>query len=462
MKKATMCYAVLAASAALALGSAFTAFASEWTNEDGEWAYKNNSGEYVKDSWQEDGGVSYYLGSDGYMLRSSLINVNDSYYYVNSSGAMVKNEWRQLNNTAWQSQTAEDTNWYYFDEKGRALRSKDGKATIQTIGNKKYIFDEFGRMLTGWITESAEMATEEDGWQQAIYYADGEEGGGALLTNAWLYTTVHDDSNEDDTDPSYWFYFSAGGKKKVSDQETISGKKYYFNEHGAAQTGWVQENGSDKWHYYGEDEDCSLRTDWFEAIPAEELHSEAHSDGTAYWFYASSKGDLTTSQIKTISGKSYAFNEYGELLTGLYKLNVDDKTITTYDEIESEDELPAEGDTEWGVYFFNETNGEMRTGTQNVELDGETYTYYFKTSGSTKGRGIDGIDGNYIYSNGKRLKAESGTKYQAVTYNGDRYLVNTSGTLAKKKTNVTDSDGIYYCTDSNGKITYEESEKYVK
>lgn len=455
-----MCYAVLAASAVLVLGSAFSAFASEWTNEDGEWAYKNNSGEYVKDSWQDDGTNTYYLGSDGYMKRSTLLEVNDVYYYVNSSGAMVKNEWRQLDNMSWQSQTPEETNWYYFDERGRALRSKDGKATVQTINNKKYIFDEYGRMMTGWISESAEALTEEDAWQQALYYADAEEGDGSILTNAWLFASVHDEDNEDDTDPSYWFYFSAAGKKTINEQKTIENKKYYFNEYGEAQTGWVQEG--ENWHFYGDEENCSLRTGWFEAVPDEDQHAEAHSDGTSYWFYASSKGDLTTGQIKSIDGKSYGFNEYGELLKGLYNLKVNDKKIESYDEIESEDDLPKEDDDESGVYFFNENSGELKTGTQSVDLDGETSTYSFEKSGSDKGRGTSGVDGNYLYIHGKRMKAESGTKYQVVEYNGYKYLVSTNGTLAKKKTNITDSDGIYYCTDSAGKVTYQESEKYQK
>lgn len=464
MKKGTTICAVLTASAVLTLGSAFAAFAAEWTIEDGEWAYKNNSGEYVKDTWQTNGNHDYYLGKDGYMLRSTLLEVNGNYYYVNSSGAKVTNEWRQIENASWQSQTAEDTNWYYFDNNGRALRSKDGSSTVQTIGDKKYIFDEFGRMLTGWITDTAEMSTEQDAWQQAVYYADGEEGGGALITNGWLYATVHDEDNEEDNEPSYWFHFSPGGKKTTSDQKTIDGKKYYFNEYGAAQTGWVREDDKEEWNYYGEGEDCSLRTGWFEAIPHEDMDSDAHSNETSYWFYSSGSGKLTTKQIKTIGNKSYAFNEFGGMLTGLQKLKIEDKAIEAHEKIESEDDLPT-GDGEWGVYYMNEENGEIRTGSQNVDVGGENYTYYFKTSGTTKGRGVHGIDGNYVYDNGKRLKADSGTKYQAVKFDKDsedEYLVNTSGVLAKKRTNITDSDGIYYCTDSTGKITYSGSEKQEK
>lgn len=459
MKKANISCAVLTASAILTLGSAFTAAAAEWTMEDGEWAYRDNSGAYVTDTWKADGNNSFYLGSDGYMVRNSLIEVNGNYYYVNSAGAMVKNEWRQLENAEWQSESPEDVNWYYFDEKGRALCSENGEPDVETVNGKKYIFDEYGRMLTGWITASAEFTTDEDAWQEALYYSDAEEGDGSILTNAWLNISVHDEENEDDSEPAYWFYFSAGGKKVVDEQKTINGKKYLFNAYGAAQSGWVQNEENGTWQYYGSEDSCSLKTGWFEAVPDAELDEESHSDDTAHWFYAtSSNAGVVTSQIKTVNSKSYGFNRYGEMLSGLYKLKVEDKVITEYAKIESEDDLPE--DDQWSVYFFHDTSGEMRTGAQTVELDGETYTYGFETGGTDKGKGINGIDGNYIYDNGKRLKAESGTKYQIVVYDGKEYLVNTSGVLAKKKTNVTDSDGIYYCTNESGEVTYEGSEKY--
>ena len=43
-----------------------------------------------------------------------------------------------------------------------------------------------------------------------------------------------------------------------------------------------------------------------------------------------------------------------------------------------------------------------------------------------------------------------------------RSLINTSGKIQKKKTNVKDADDKYYCTDNNGVITYEGNEKKEK
>ena len=59
MKKANFCYAVLAASAVLALGSAITSFAAGWQALGDEWTYVQNNGENVKDDWRQVDGKYY-------------------------------------------------------------------------------------------------------------------------------------------------------------------------------------------------------------------------------------------------------------------------------------------------------------------------------------------------------------------------------------------------------------------
>ena len=46
-----------------------------------------------------------------------------------------------------------------------------------------------------------------------------------------------------------------------------------------------------------------------------------------------------------------------------------------------------------------------------------------------------------------------------INFDGEEYLVNTTGAIQKKKNNVKDADDTYYCTDAKGKITYRGSEK---
>ena len=88
---------------------------------------------------------------------------------------------------------------------------------------------------------------------------------------------------------------------------------------------------------------------------------------------------------------------------GLYKMNLDGSDIFSYEEIESEDDLPEEGDA-WDVYHFGDSpkEGAMKTGSERIEIDGEEYTYEFKKSGSEKGKGYDGIVDGSIYIKGDR------------------------------------------------------------
>ena len=117
------------------------------------------------------------------------------------------------------------------------------------------------------------------------------------------------------------------------------------------------------------------------------------------------------------------------MLRGLYAITFekDGRTIAEAREIESEDELPGEDDDEY-LYFFGDSpkEGAMKTGTAALEIDGERYSYKFYTSGSKKGAGVNGIDDDCIYIQGRRMEAEDGTKYEPFEYKGEEYLINTS------------------------------------
>ena len=59
---------------------------------------------------------------------------------------------------------------------------------------------------------------------------------------------------------------------------------------------------------------------WFKTVPGEETDPEGYSDGDERWYYAEKDGDVVKSRIKKINGYYYAFDEYGKILEGLYKL----------------------------------------------------------------------------------------------------------------------------------------------
>lgn len=459
MKKRTFCYAVMTASAVLALGSSFSVFAADWKLTDGGWVYEENSGAYATDTWKSSGDKQYYLDKDGYMVTNTLLNINESYYYVNSSGAMVTNEWRFLQNPAWQGdELVDEGSWYYFGSNGRANVAKDGKANPVSVNGKDYVFDTYGRMLTGWISESAESVPEEE-WYNGMYYGDGD-GDGSIVTNAWVIMSVPDDDNEDESDPTYHFYFGSNGKKTVSADKTIGDKKYHFDDRGVSVYGW-DNSDTDGWRYYGDAEDPYLHTGWFQATPDEEMHADGYNDGSVYWYYASSKGVITEGELKSIDGKTYGFKSNGELITGLKRITTSEdnkKEIVAVNGVDSIDDVRDITDPNVSVIYFASGDGAVKTGTQTVTIDGTKYTFSFSSSGSPKGAGITGISSGYLYQNGNRLAAEEGTKYQIVSFTvkGEekQYVVNESGVVQKKKKNLKDSDGYYYCTNSDGTLLH--------
>ena len=103
-----------------------------WLKEDGYWYFYKN-GERVKLAWEQDSkGLWYWLGSDGKMVKSSLINWRDNKYYLKSDGSMASAEWIKFEN-----------GWRYFD--------KSGKMVIGWLRykNNMYYLNGKGYMLTG-------------------------------------------------------------------------------------------------------------------------------------------------------------------------------------------------------------------------------------------------------------------------------------------------------------------------
>lgn len=461
------------AAAAFSAGLSMVSFgATGWVQEDGEWCYYNSDGSKATDEFKKSGDNWFYLDSDGIMLRSSIVEKDDNYYYVNSAGAMVSNEWREVENEDGGSDEP-DTWWYYLQSNGKAVKASDSGDSVKTVnlststGSARFIFDEEGHMLTGWIDEDGEMLTDEEAWKEGLYYCD-PENGGRMVLNGWKYLEAEDDKNDDRDGDGYWFYFQSNGKKvKDTDQKTINGRKYRFNEYGAAIFEWFADpalSSSSTGLYYNSEEECWLSTGWFKAYPDEDIDPEGYEEDELYWYYADSKGELAASEIKTIKGQKYAFDAYGKMLHGLYKITFeeDNKTIAEAVEIESEDDLPDENEDVF-VYYFGDSpkEGVMKTGTCTLEIDGEKYYYKFRTSSSKKGAGVNGIDDGVIYIQGRRMEAEEGTKYEPFEYDGKEYLINTSGKIMKKKTNIRDADDVYYCTDKDGVIIYSGDEKYT-
>lgn len=520
---------------AFCLSASFASFAAEdevltgWVEGEDGWMYYDEDGYQVTDEWKKSGDNWFYLGSDGYILYEQLVEYDDYIYYVNEDGAMVKNQWVQMANE--ESDDADSENaavdvWYYFQNNGRAYVAGDNGTSFKTINGKKYAFDEDGKMLWGWVNDNSELCNAETEWHDAVYYC-GAENDGAMKTG-WQLIDVEEDrenlekNKDDDTVMYYYFYFMANGKRVQGDTKTINGEKYSFDEYGAMDYEWTiasdsvasmsQASPSEYYQWFNWEDYGNRVKGWFYTIPSENLNKKDYDDEMEHWYYALNGGSLVTSEIKTINGKKYAFNDKSEMLTGLQALKIDPSNpshiLASYP-VEDENAWEAflnqnpaySGDrgtydyTDTMLYYFGDDedeDGAMRVGKLKVELSGDTYNYYFLKSGTYKGvafgsqtglaRNYEGtfsddendlavsfIKDGYIYREGRRITADDDLRYEPVNKFGVKatssdelknfYLVNTSGQIQKNRHNTKDQDGNYYCTDKNGKITYFGTEK---
>ena len=542
MRKQTKLVAVLSASALLALGASMTSYAAGWTEENGTWVYYDNDGYAVTDEWRRSGNYWFWLNSDGEMATNELIEDDGDYYYVDSNGAMVTNRWIQLENEDMDDDNDSEYVWYYFQNNGKAYTASDNGVSFKTINGKKYTFDDEGQMLWGWIDESGERITDDEGWVDGMYYC-GTADDGAQVTG-WAQLHVVDDQVEtrfdrtlDEEEQDYWFYFNTNGKKVKAENgdkyetKTINGHKYAFDEDGVMAFEWndgfATEDSTDPtatvadWQYYNDRTAGNRAKGWFYEVPSENLHESEYDDGAAHWYYAKNDGTLYTNVIKTINGKKYAFNGYGEMLSGLQAIKTDDNgKILWSQKIDEESEIDAYVDVnaskydqlkqaidemknahDYDIYYFGSgDDGAMKLNSQNIDIDGEVYNFYFVKSGENKGKGFGTADvyeqyylsekkdveepkshvydDKAVYTNGLKVTADSDLRYQAVdvtsgkTYSrsevidmqgkkeaNNLVLINASGSIMKNKSSVKDGDDFYYRTNKYGVIIAISAEK---
>ena len=462
MKKQNKLVAVLSTSALLAMGASMTAFAAEgWIDENGIWVYYNSDGERATEEWKKSGDHWFWLDDNGEMASDQLIEYDDDYYYVNADGAMVSNQWVAIENEDAGDEDEPDYYWYYFQANGKAYKrsdsASDDSVSAKVINGKKYSFDEEGRMLYGWVS-GGERETGDDAWKNADYYfGDSDDG---AMSEGWRLISIVDDEFEEaqpgdeywDEDQDRWFYFQTTGKKVKADDEddevlttkTINGQKYGFDINGRMVSSWFTTatpdlasqniaSYSSSFMYFSTPEDGARYTDgWFKVVPGYYLEEDEYNDYTEYWYYADGDGNLYANTIKTINGKKYAFNENGRMIDGLVFLEMDGSSDIlsvipdedTYDTEEGFDEYVTEiayeeikNGTIRCYYFGDADDGSMKTGSEDVEIDGETFDFKFKESSSTKGAGIVGEDDHKLYNAGKLVRANSDDKYKVAAYN---------------------------------------------
>lgn len=462
MRKQTKIAAIVSAAALLAIGASMTSFAATgWQEEDGTWVYYNRAGEKVANSWEYSGDNRFYLDDAGNMATDSLIEDNDDYYYVDANGAMVRNRWVAIDNESAGEDNQPDVWWYYFQANGKAYKNSHASGTIfkRVINGKTYCFDEDGKMQYGWVKKDDGVTDYDDNAYQEAEYYFGDENDGAMSIG-WREIALSDVADAEDEQPgdSYWdsdqvrwFYFKASGAKQTSStNKTINGRKYGFDQYGRMIADWhnnslgaaTYQNASRRgssnnaestatasyakdFMYFSSPEDGARFTKgWFKVVPGYYLNYADYDNGTDRWYYADGNGNLYAGQIKTIKGKKYAFDLKGGMIYGLAQLRTDGNTIYEYaddeNKYDSQDkfmETARNMSSDWAFYYFSDNedkDGSMKTGTQKISLDGESFSFNFRKGGTKKGQGVTGLSEKKYYLGGMLLTADADNKIEVV------------------------------------------------
>ena len=514
MKKQTKVMATLSTAALLALGFSAVSMAAGWDNSTGAWRYLNNDGTEVVDEWKSANGNWFYLDSDGVMATDKLIEDQSTsgktkYYYVDQYGAMVKNTWKAV---AMDDDDNTDLDaeywWYYFGSDGKAYTTDNGKeltkSKVKTINGLKYAFDDEGHMFYGWIdkTNPQQADNNNTAWADADYYFNGWNDGHAQTGWAQINVEKADGDTSD-----YWFYFDDDGVKQAGKRKKINGVYYVFAEDGHMIDEWTikDENAtSNQWSTnfkatnataskisYVNGDGAQRKNTWIWAIPDEDWLEGDYNDDEYSWFYAGKDGFLTVSQYKKINGKYYVFDQNGRMQTNFVKIDnkkfVDqtDAGDWTRDEWiagvtdDGKHDRTVSGDEVLRYFSDNEEkDGSMKTGYQNIEMDDDTYQFYFTKNGDAKTEynstikkyTIAGMilkpsnddDNNYaavLVDGDDPVDLITNSKYMAENYGKKTLiLVNKSGTVVKGKT-VRDENDEYWLTDKSGKIVNHAADK---
>jgi FOG: Glucan-binding domain (YG repeat) len=183
--------------AGISLGMAITSFAStgQWVRNNGNWAYKDESGNIVKNMWIKYTDSNWYYVDINGEMHIGWNKVGENWYNFNPSGIM---------RTGWFQDRG---NWYYLDtSKGMT------KGWLKINENWYYMDDFSGTMKMGW-------QRIDNLW----YYFSPETG---EMYKGWLKNNNN------------WYYISDTGTMVSNTTIKINGENYTFDDNGV----WVSSN----------------------------------------------------------------------------------------------------------------------------------------------------------------------------------------------------------------------------
>ena len=188
-----------------------------------------------------------------------------------------------------------------------------------------------------------------------------------------------------------WHYYDSDDEMVEDEWRKDGSKWFYLDEDGNMATDtWVDDE------YYVGSDGAMLKNAWIKTTADEDV-SDPDDDGD-HWYYFDTKGKKVTSDDKKINGKTYYFNEDGEMLYGWHEENGNVFYLGTEDE-----GWRAENQWLWlekpGDADEDEDEEQILTCADEDECDDEGW-YWFGSSGKMyKDAGKKKVNGRYYMFN---------------------------------------------------------------
>ena len=187
-----------------------------------------------------------------------------------------------------------------------------------------------------------------------------------------------------------WHYYDSDDEMVEDEWRKDGSKWFYLDEDGNMLTdSWVDDE------YYVGSDGAMLKNAWIKTTPDEDI-SDPDEDGD-HWYYFDSKGKKVTDDSKKINGKTYYFDEDGQMLDGWHEENGDVYYLGGEDEgwraenqwlwLEKPGDADEDNDDEQildcadeddcddeGWYWFG-SNGKMYKDTGKKKVNGRYYMF---------------------------------------------------------------------------------------
>lgn len=270
----------------------------------------------------------------------------------------------------------------------------------------------------GWTTNTS---------GEPVYMQDN----GTVAVNSWI--------KADNNGQVIWYYATGNGTLKKSGWQTVGNYRYYFNENGVMQTGWV-----DDYNYYCDPNTGAAVSGW-KYLPIPSDYASFYEDDVHYgtnasaWFffasgtnkkYASATYNVT---VKSINGVKYGFDENGVMQLGWSKVQDANPEISGY------------------MYFAEKTDDHFKQG-QQVANTWYTTTGPQNSDGSYDEELATGdVEYFYFRSNGRPAVGTIGD-FLVQSIGGKKYLFNEKGNpvygMQRGSTTTDSTVHYYYCGSS--------------